>query len=623
MTKKSKWIAVIAVVLIITCMATLFVACDKEEKPAPPPAPPEPPTFAEAMTQVTTGLFATTGDATLLGQMGTNLKLEVTTTEGDKTEKYTVDFNLGLDLFNSFTKGEGANKIGLVVKDSKGAVVFRIAYDNSAKGWEERMILQTADAKYAVKVPNVAATIKGQFEQAGIKLAAINGVNTIFYDKDNDGQPDPNTTKVSDDDIRTVFETTIPDIIPMAGEFVGKNLKMSKESISFDFEISNDTLAALSPILSGFNTYVDAMGLGLDLAKLGEVLPKIVVTPSFTFDANGALTSINVDASIGEKNIVIPHAGGSTNFAELTIPSDLGLSIKANMKMVAPSALAVDISDIDTATKINAINLKLNATLEVKKAINMGKIAIIELNVPADTYDISVNASIDPTQLIGVNFAPDGKFSLDNLLNALFGKLEGGRVSGNAIDFLDIQVTGQNTKTSLVNIKLDVTNNKAAIAALGLELPQTGVTGLIDFIKGLLPKTANEPALAAEEEATDTVLETLKTLAPTIKNIMIKLNQANGLNVTMEETKYATWIANPDLPGGGEFDINKQWLSVAAKASLKDSLVIEAQVKNGGTIFDKAETPEVVEGGNIDIDVKFTLPANGIQYGTAVRPTFN
>ncbi len=633
MTKKSKWIAVVAIVLVFACMATLLVGCKPKEpnKPDNPdkPTPPAGPTFEAAMTQITTGLFKSTdaAESTLFGKLGTELNMEVTTTDGDNSETYKVTFGLGLDLLNSFKTGTGKNRINLVVKDSADKTVFRVTYDNA---WAPtKMILQAGDKAYYVNVPDVAKTIQEQFTKAGLAIEEVEG--SLALVKKGGAADGKDKTLASNDDVRAIFEDKVPGVLNLVGGVLGKNIKVSADKVSFDLEISEETLKDFGDILKGFNKYVDALGLDFDLSQLASKLPKITLSPSFTF-ADGALTNIDVAAGIGAARFVIPHKEGGTNLLDLDIPRDLKLSVKAGFAVIDPANVVCDYTVPTGIKTINAINLKLKATLTVNEAINMGKIAdIITLDIPKDTYDVELNASIDPTKLIGVDFTDaNGKFSLDNLLNALFGKLEGGKVKGNAIDFLSVSVVGRdpaNPQKKLIDIRLNPTKNKAAIEALGLKLPGNDVAALITFVKGLLPKdetpstdaTTTNAALADAPAADeDKVMDIIKQLAPTIKNLIIQINETKGLDVELKETKYATWINDSTNANGGYFDINKQWLSVAAKATLnKTGLNIHAEVKNGGTIFGGDDPNKV---GNININVDITIAPDGISFGDAVAP---
>ncbi len=645
MTKKSKWIAVVAIVLVFACLATLFVGCDKDKKPNKPntpdtPTPSDEPDWETAFAQITAGLFKTTGDATLFGKLGTNLKMEVTTKDGDKTETYSVDFGLGLDLYNSYLNGAGNNKINLVVKEkTTGKVAFRVAYDNSVAGYEERMLVQAGDSKYAVKVPNVAKTIKEQFKQAGIGFGLVDDSYTLFQDKDDDGVPDKDAegndiTYVSDDDVIKVFKTTIPGILPMVASFVGDNLKVSDTNVTFDLALNQKTVGVkLGSVLGAFNPYVTALGLNFDLATLGEKMPPIVITPSFNFK-DGALTDINVSASIGKANLVIPHTSG-TDFINLDVPRDLSLDIKAKLRMQDPSAVSVNISDIGNAKQINAINAQLKAELKVNKTISIDGIPVLgKLEIPADTYDIVLNASIDPTQLLGKVFTKkdeNGKdvADLDAIITALLGeevKDDNGatRIVGNTIDFLTLSLKGRKADKALIDIKLDPTHDKATVKAfdlLDIETP-VGITSLVNTVKGLFnkPSTASTDAALAEEgkdgELDKKAMEIIKMLKPTLDNLTIKVSEAGGLDVKLAPTKYAIWIKNDALPNKGEFDMNKLFLSVAATAKLDaNGLKITAQVKNGGSIIETDPNAKA-----FDIDVEITIKPDGFKYGVAEEP---
>lgn len=633
MMKKSKWLSIIAIVLVVACMASLFIGCKPKDEDKT-----EPVDVNAVFDKVINGYALTIGEDSAFSAFNFATSLKVSAQEEGKAAKnYTVDFKLGLDLVKSLAEGKGDNGLVIDIKEGNNQV-FYFNYKNNYTGAYEQCnsyaYMQVGDKKYNIKAVDVAQTVKSQFEQAGIAINPDTPTGT-----DANGNPIYNNGNpyIDDEAIAAVAEQ-IGGYIKMAA-MAASNATLSENACSFEINLGTllDTTKedGLGSIIAGFGDtaapYLSALGIDLDLGDLATILPALSIKFDFAFDAAGKVSNAKAEIVIPSKQVVVKNTSGG-NMIDITIPNKLTASIEVASLVVNGSDFSLPTSKFLDGKAINAVDLSLGAELTVNKAIKMdldlGGFAL-KINIPAATYDVSLNASIDPTVLLGVQFADEnGKPIIGNIITALLGDKAAGKKG--AIDFIDLTVTNKATSDTLLVVKVDTKNDKATVdllGALGIDtsaIDGVPVSSLVSLINGFLT-----PATAPATADGDVDTSKLEPIGNALKNLQVVVN-ANGLNVTFGATKFALGYnkhivldkdgnAVKDKNGKDvyayDYDTNVFFLEVAATAQITaEGINITAKVKNGGTLLKETD--------KFDIDVAVSLKFTDIKYGEAVRPTF-
>ncbi|MDD7350871.1 MAG: hypothetical protein PUG90_01620 [Clostridia bacterium] len=645
MMKKSKWLSIIAIVLVVACMATLFVGCkDKEQKPTPKPDDTNVVDVNDVFDKVITGYAKAVGEDSAFSAFNFATKLNVSAQEEGKTAKnYTVEFKLGLDLVSSLANGKGANGLMIDIKEGNNQA-FYFNYKNNYDGESianSTAYMQVGDKKFNIKAVDVAKTVKEQFTKAGI---AINP--TEETGKDTNGNPIYNNGKpYIDDDAIAAVADQIGGYIKMAA-LAASNPTLTDTACSFEINLGTlldptdpDGVGAIvAGVAPTAAPYLAALGIDLDLGALGTVLPALSIKFNFAFDSTGKVTGADAEIVIPSKQVVVKNTNGG-NLLDITIPNKLTAKVEVAEFVVNGANFALNNSKFYDGKEINALDLSLAAKINVKKAIKMDNLVnlggtTIKLDIPAREYTLKADVSIDPTALLGVDFTDDkGEFAIGNLLDALLGS----DTQDPAIDFINVAMTymeGSVEKT-LLSAKLDTTAGKfvAELGAIGMgSIAYNDMNTLKNFITGLLKKD-DKPATADAAAGAEKKL-TAADLVPVgdaLKNLQVKID-ANGLDVTFAKTKFAIGYNKreakdkdgnvvKDKNGNTvyEYDYNKDvyFLEVGATANVTaDGIKLTAQVKNGGTIFAEAQDKL------FDIDVEVEIKFANLKYGEAVRPTF-
>lgn len=639
MMKKSKWLSIIAIVLVVACMASLFIGCKPKDEDKDKDKT-DPVDVNAVFDKVINGYALTVGEDSAFSAFNFATSLKVSAQEEGKAAKnYTVDFKLGLDLVKSLAEGKGDNGLVIDIKEGNNQVFYFNYKNNYGAGYEaynSLAFMQVGDKKYNIKAVDVAQTVKSQFEQAGIAINPDTPTGT-----DANGNPIYNNGNpyIDDEAIAAVAEQ-IGGYIKMAA-MAASNATLSENACSF--EINLGTLLdptnkdGLGSIVAGFGDtaapYLAALGIDLDLGDLATILPALSIKFDFAFDAAGKVSNAKAEIVIPSKQVVVKNTSGG-NMIDITIPNKLTASIEVASLVVNGSDFALPNSKFYDGKAINAVDLSLGAELTVNKAIKMDLDLdgfALNINIPEATYTVSLNASIDPTVLLGVQFADEnGKPIIGNIITALLGDKATGKKG--AIDFIDLVITKKGTSETLLVVKVDTKNDKATVdllGALGIDtsaIDGVSVSSLVSLINGFLtPATA--PATAGEAAGPD--VSKFEPIGNALKNLQVVVN-ANGVDVNFGATKFALGYnkhivldedgnAVKDDNGNDvyayDYDTNVFFLEVAATAKITaDGIDITAKVKNGGTL--------VKETDLFDIDVAVSLKFTDIKYGEAVRPTF-
>lgn len=624
MMKKSKWLSIIAIVLIVACMATLFAGCkDKEKEPNKEPDDTEVVDVNDVFDKVITGYAKAVGEDSAFSAFNFATKLNVSAQEeGKDAENYTVEFKLGLDLVNSLANGKGDNGLIIDIKEGNNQAFYFNYKNNYGAGYEaynSTAFLQVGDKKFNIKAVDVAKTVKEQFTKANIQI------NPDPSGVDKDGNPTYDCKPILDDEIAAVADK-IGGYIKMAA-LAASNPTLSDTACSFEINLGTlldpNNPDGLSSIVAGFAPtaapWLAALGVDLDLGNLANVLPAIAIKFNFTFDSTGKVSGADAEIVIPAKQVVVKNTNGG-NLLDITIPNKLTAKVEVENFVVNGANFSLNNSKFYNGKAINALDLSVAAKINVKKAIKMDNLVnlggtTIKLDIPANEYTFKADVSIDPTALLGVDFVDaKGKFLIGNLLDALLGS----DTKDPAIGFINATMTYMEggVEKTLLSVKLDTTAGKvvADLRAIGFKdaITYNDMAALKNFITGLLPKD-DKPATAdaaAGEEKKLTPAD-LVPVGNALKNLQVKID-ANGLDVTFAKTKFNLGYKDA-ATGETKYDPAKFYLEVAATAKVTaDGIKLTAQVNNGGEI--------VADADKFDIDVEVEIKFADLKYGEAVSP---
>ena len=618
--KKSKWLSIIAIVLVIACMATLFVGCkDKEKEPDKDTDDTEVVDVNEVFDKVILGYAKAVGEDSAFSAFNFATKLNVSAQEeGKDAENYTVEFKLGLDLVKSLAEGKGDNGLIIDIKEGNNQAFYFNYKNNYGAGYESYnslAFMQVGDKKFNIKAVDVAKTVKEQFTKANIQI------NPDPSGQDKDGNPTYNCNPILDDEIAAVADQ-IGGYIKMAA-LAASNPTLSDNACSFEINLGTlldptnpdgvgSMVAGIAPTAA---PWLSALGVNLDLGNLANVLPALAIKFNFTFDSTGKVSGADAKIVIPAKQVVVNNTNGG-KLLDITIPNQLTAKVEVAEFVVNGANFTLNNSIFYNGKAINALDLSVAAKINVKKAINMSIAGAVNLNIPAHEYTLKADVSIDPTALLGVDFVDaQGKFAIGNLLDALLGS----ETQAPAIDFINATMTYMEggVEKTLLSAKLDTTEGKveAELGAVGMgSLKYNDLATFKNFITGLLPK-ADTPATAdaAAEDANKLKPEDLAPVGNALKNVQVKID-ATGLDVTFAKTKFNLGYKDA-VTGEIKYDPAKFYLEVAATAKVTATgITITAQVNNGGEIVAAAD--------KFDIDVAVEIQFANLKYGEAVRPTF-
>ncbi|MGN0765850.1 MAG: hypothetical protein ACI4MO_05175 [Christensenellales bacterium] len=616
MMKKSKWLSIIAIVLVVACMATLFVGCkdkdtdkDKDQKPDDTNVV----DVNDVFDKVITGYAKAVGEDSAFSAFNFATKLNVSAQEEGKAAKnYTVEFKLGLDLVKSLAEGKGDNGLVIDIKEGNNQAFYFNYKNNYGTGYEaynSLAFMQVGDKKFNIKAIDVAQTVKEQFEKANIKI-----------------NPDPSGTNPETGEDIYDCNPILDDEIAAVAEQIGGYIKMAALAASnptltdtaCSFEINLGTLLdptdpdGVGAIVEGFAPtaapYLAALGIDLDLGELADILPALAIKFNFDFDNTGKVTRADAEIVIPAKNVVVKNTSGG-KLLDITIPNKLTAKVEVANFVVNGANFSLPNSKFYDGKAINAIDLSVAAKINVKKPINMSIAGAVNLNIPAHEYTLKADLSIDPTALLGVDFVDaQGNFAIGNLLDALLGSA----TQDPAIGFIDASMTyvEEGVTKTLLSAKLDTEAGKvvAELGAVGMgSLKYNDIPTFKNFITGLLPK-AEDPATAA---AATPDTSGLVPVGNALKNLQVKID-ANGLDVTFAKTKFNLGYVED---GVTKYDPAKFYLEVAATAKVTATgITISAQVNNGGSIVNAADL--------FDIDVAVEINFADFKFGEAQAPTF-
>lgn len=390
----------------------------------------------------------------------------------------------------------------------------------------------------------------------------------------------------------------------------------NKDSIILRIDLAKilkDFESVINEAAGEFNTIIKGLGLDLDLTKLKEILPTLKADLTFNFAGvdkgaenpyeSATISGVGVKLDAKKKDFKINKTDG-TEFIRINIAKDFTADVMFSFAYGDAVQVPVNTPVQGNYKAINAINftakgeLKLNK--EIKLNINLG--GEKSLIIPAGDYNINLEADLDPTQLIGIDFTNLKGASADqiidlveNVLMKVVSKLKI-EIKDKASDkklLLDLDREGESLLLTLDASLLDGTIMADFGNILKLFNEPQEIGQLIPLIKQLLGGSA-----AAETE-TDNKAQLIATIGSIIKNMSIVAN-AGKLTVDLKNFSVAE---NKEYDEDGETvlkDNGDTTLDAKVEAD-KNGLTVDAAIKN-----------IIISGKASSITAKITANSNGV-----------
>ncbi|MDE6189333.1 MAG: hypothetical protein K2G37_03505 [Clostridia bacterium] len=373
-------------------------------------------------------------------ELATSISLD--TTYGSSKKSYTIDLAAQLALK---TDDDNKNAASLVIKDGDGKNVFSAFYDEKNIG--ASVYLQIGESRFAVPAVLVKEVLK------------------------------KNNASVSNDESDAITETIVDGIDGLTstlqliggGDGMGiiKTL-VSKDGKSYRIEISleeifnGDTWKQILQYAEGIQEVINDMGIALDINNIGNILPELVLGLNVNVTSKKAeeakISGITADLSCPKKTVEVKRTDGGS-LLTLKIAEDftanVGVQFFFNQGKVQT---ATGFTQANTTVLGGAINFTASGTLtlenEVKGEIKAGPVTL-NLNIPADTYKLLIEADINPAALVTKDFTNihSTQHAIDVAIDAL----------NDAVNYLNLQIT-TSEGDDFLQIKLIQTNSGLALA---------------------------------------------------------------------------------------------------------------------------------------------------------------
>ena len=362
-----------------------------------------------------------------------------------------------------------------------------------------------------------------------------------------------------------------------------------------------------------YGPIITELGLNLDITKLKDILPTLTADIVFDFAGvekgaenpyeSATISGVGVKLDAKKKDFRIAKTDG-TDFIRINIAKDFSANVKFNFAYGDAVQVPVNTPVQGNYKAINAINftakgeLKLNK--EIKLNINLG--GEKSLIIPAGDYNINLEADLDPTQLIGIDFTNLKGASADQIIDLVENVLM------KVVSKLKIEIKD---KTSDKKLLLDLDRE---VESLLLTLDASLLDGTIMADFGDILKLFNEPqeigeliplikkligGKAAAETEDNSNAELIATIGSVIKNMSIVANEGK-LTVDLKNFSVAE---NKEYGEDGETvvkDNGDTTLDAKVEAD-KNGLTVDAAIKN-----------IIISGKASSITAKITANSNGV-----------
>ena len=234
--------------------------------------------------------------------------------------------------------------------------------------------------------------------------------------------------KLEDLDVWTTIGGVLPIIASMADPAKTEFEEGSKASITLNLA---SVLNKFASVLGSAGGYVKALGLDLDTANLGTILPAISITLAATFEqgvANGVDLSLNIENKDLEIKKVKNGEKPQETFLKLNIPGEkevkLGLGLNYKLGVATP-IIPEDIED--WTFNNNIIDLDLSTKIDIAEDIKISLSDSISIDIPAGKYKLKLSGQINPFVILGEinNFDFSGIAGIISTVKTILGAIEG------------------------------------------------------------------------------------------------------------------------------------------------------------------------------------------------------
>ncbi|MDE6372681.1 MAG: hypothetical protein K2L61_03975, partial [Clostridia bacterium] len=259
--------------------------------------------------------------------------------------------------------------------------------------------------------------------------------------------------------------------------------------------------------LNGIDEYTEQLGLTLKAAGLKDILPALAIDLLFNFDGASAdyftdakFTGADAKLSVPSKDIRITRVD-NTDFVRINIDKDCAVELGLDFVFGNAGNIPTPLGSAEDYNKISAINFTAEGELQLNKPIGVTIDAVnLSIAIPEGNYAINLAVSLNPVNLIGLNFNPKGVSGVLDLIKDIF--------NNKVIEHLAIEIADKddptNTEKQLklyikeapVEKKIKVYVDQASLLGpdvadlLGLLKNGMDIAGILDldFVKDLLPK---------------------------------------------------------------------------------------------------------------------------------------
>lgn len=426
--KKKSLLAIIAILIIVSSIGVMFVGCAKKTTTED---------FIILLQEVITNSYGSNNLNNM--DISANAAIEVKKDKEKKPTTYSFDFKTQLNLDNNINTRN--NGIKIVAKEGDKTLLDIAYQDPSATASKGTM--------YVTYLNPFDANNK---EELNI---AVPNVNKVLADKN----VDVDGAKVTEDIKDAAIFDAVEGIMDVINNEKGSVLNMRTTSKSAQFSLSLLTLltnqdkkeqspdkSKNSPVFGvlaelGLTKYMNALGIYLSTSDLAPILPNLVIDFKLNFDKKTkVINGLDIDIRLDKKDIKVYRSESNLNdlenpgtkkeetLVDFSIPSNYKVKVAVKDFKIGDGKLDMNVFNplTQTGRAVSAVNFKVGGEITLGKDINVDLAAlgisddimgILEtvlgikegqkLGIGADTYNLVVEADIDPLALIDANFKQD------------------------------------------------------------------------------------------------------------------------------------------------------------------------------------------------------------------------
>ncbi len=549
MTNKKLWLSLLAVVLIVCMLSVGLMSCKKDKDVDDDDDEEEPITVEE---QAATAIVEGIQKSMAAGDM-TDLKVDgqVDLTVGEK--KYTIALALDLDLlqhdgwtynqctsstkFNPkekyFTKEDDEYEEAKDLDEATFNADKTKYYDRSKKGKETSVksntflnaeIREGDDVLLGVYYWDANKTISEDKAYTG------DVIYVQFYDKDSGEQkqmyfPAPYVNAVMKANNAYVdfhgikideldFWDTIGGVLPVIASLADKSKTVYQENSKASLTIN---LAAVlnnfASVLSSANSFVEPLGLDINLSNLGEILPAISITLGATFDSTGIATGVDLSLNIENKDMEIKKVkNGQVGETFLKIDMDKEVKVGLGLSYTVGTATPFYPDDLaDYEKNNNIVDLDLSVDLYIEKDIKISITDAISIDIPGGKYTLFLSGQVNPFVILA---------EMKNLnFNDIAGVISSVKTILGAVEGLELELKQVEDKAG------NATNVQALFAVLATQYQKVGATDTYTKSAGGIKATFTTTLLNGYDNFPVIQGMDIDSLISTVQKIIVKLVQ--------------------------------------------------------------------------------------------------